>query len=171
MRGLLMKGAKLRFALWALGKALPEPALIKPALNQAIVLVIAAGACGMLAACGLIMGVVAVYFYFMNWTGEWIPAIWLATGTAFLLALVLWAAVKQAISKSSELPNSLKLFSGKGQNVVDDAWNTALAGFLEGICGPGQDETPIKDAHLTPNPTVTPESENTAANTNARKIA
>lgn len=124
---------KHRFALWALGLALPQVSVLKPMVHRglrSIALIVFAGI--MLAV--IVTGGLAMLFMYLTESGlTQSVAAWMVLGIAALLALIAWMMAMRQMRSVAEVPQQLRLFDHPVHDMLGDAAQLLAAGFLEGL--------------------------------------
>lgn len=127
---------KHRFALWALGLALPQVSVLKPMVHRglrSIALIVFAGI--MLAV--IVTGGLAMLFIYLTESGlTQSVAAWVVLGIAALLALIAWMLAMRQMRSVAEVPQQLRLFDHPVGDMLGDAASLLAAGFLEGLLKP-----------------------------------
>lgn len=124
---------KRRFALWALGLALPEVSVLKPMVQRgmrSIALVVFAG---IMLAVIVTGGLAMLYLYLMEAGLETTAAAWVVLGIAALLALLAWMLAMRQMRAVTAVPQSLRLFDHRAQDMLGDTLQQLASGFLEGL--------------------------------------
>ncbi len=125
---------KQRFALWALGQALPEASALKPHLRAIILALIATALGGVLTALAFAALLAGLYFYM---TGEGMPAgsaLSITGALAFLMGIGAFAIARKAFDRGTDITSSVSLFGENSQrDILGETFNSVVNGFLEGL--------------------------------------
>ncbi len=130
--GLSLNLLQRRFALWALGQALPEASALGPHLRKALFGVAVAAVGGVMLALGLGIGLIALHQYLVSEGLDTASSLALIALLSVLLAAAAMWLAKFLLDKAVSVSEPTRLFSGHG-DFVSDALNAAIQGFLEGI--------------------------------------
>ncbi|MCE3231905.1 MAG: hypothetical protein K0R98_162 [Rickettsiaceae bacterium] len=124
---------KQRFALWALGQALPESDSLKRNIRVALMGLVIAVAGGVLLALAVATAISTLYFY-ISAQGYSTTVIYSVIAIAFIMPsiIAIWMANK-LIQNSANIKDSVSLFGKKEKDEVSDLINQITHSFLEGL--------------------------------------
>jgi hypothetical protein len=130
-----------RLSLWVLGQALPDTGALRAPARLAVTGVLVASAAGTLMALGVVAGLVALYLYLVQEGLSVGASVGLVAGLGFMAGLVVFLYAQRTVEKIPDHFDELKLFNAKNRDVIGDAFNMLVGGFLEGVA-----EKPLKKA-------------------------
>ncbi len=127
---------KHRFALWALGLALPQVSVLKPMVHHSLRSIALIVFAGIMLAIIVTGGLVMLFMYLLAAGLTQLAAASIALGIAALLAIIAWMLAMRQIRIVADVPDQLRLFDHPVGDMLGDAASLLAAGFLEGLLKP-----------------------------------
>lgn len=130
---LLASGLMARVAVWAAGQALPSVSVLKSMLARLLTAIGCAVMGAVFFTAGLISGIIGLFVQFGQDLPEQAQLYWVVTLATVGLAMVMVIIARALIAQLAKDHQNRESVTHRAVNVVDDAYNLVVSGFLDGI--------------------------------------
>lgn len=129
---LLSYGAKLRFALWMVEQAIPEPRRLKPLIDKGLLGVIIGVCSGVFFSAGLLMLILATYQTMVGMSLVFEPALWTLTSASLLLSILGFIIARRCLMQALDVSSAPRA-PRQPKGLIEESWTSWSEGFFEGF--------------------------------------